>query len=143
MVEAKDMQQCRVEVMVIHSAIHGVDAILIRRAVSKTGFYPPPGHPHRPAFGAVIATIRFRAVGRTAKFTTPKDQRVLEHSALLQIRQQGGNRLVHRPRALLEASIELTMMVPIVVAHLDKTDARLGETPRQQALPAKIIRFVL
>ena len=68
------------------------------------------------------------ASGRAAEFPAPHHERAVEEAALLEIREEPGDGLVDRRRALLHALLEIAVHVPAAHPHLHKTHAALHET---------------
>src|SRR5688572_14916423 len=78
--------------------------------------------------------------GRAAELRGPNHQRLLKHSATLQIAQQSGERLIDS-LGVNRVFGHIAVLVPIVTAaavdELNESHAPLGEAAGNQALPAK------
>src|SRR5688572_28870569 len=84
---------------------------------------------------------------RASELTRPDDKRFIEHSPLLQILDQSGNRLV-RGAAQRAVRFHIPMRIPRAVAaacvtNLDEANSLLGQAPRQQQLLAEFFRLLL
>ncbi len=62
---------------------------------------------------------------RTAKLTTPEDERIVQHASLFQVLDQGRRCLVHVLRRGLHAIHDATMMIPGTMIELDHSHAAL------------------
>ena len=82
-------------------------------------------------------------IGGTPEFTAPDDQGFVKHSALLQVSDQRGDRLVNRFSARLEPFAEIVVVIPAALAQFDKPDALLGHAAREQALRAEFASLLL
>src|SRR4051812_14457058 len=99
MVDAHEVKDGGVQVVHTGGIVLRGEAEFIGTAMYGTALDPAAGHPHREAVVIVIATeLRFAAAqfdgGRAAKFAAPEHQGLVEHTTLLQVREQGGNGLV-------------------------------------------------
>src|SRR5688572_2108404 len=85
---------------------------------------------------------------RPAEFPTPDHQRVLEQSALLQISDQGGDRLVGPRTFTCQTVADIfartgPVKVPTPIKKLHVADTLLHQAPRQEAIvrEARLARF--
>src|SRR5687767_16027210 len=110
----------------------------IRRAIDGAAADAAPGQPHGKAIGIVIAPLeRFAGVvqlhgWRATEFASPNDERILQHSALLQISQQGRDWLIDLSRefCMLENIVVIIPRLPSAVPKLDITrseERRVGK----------------
>ena len=79
-------------------------------------------------------------IGRAAEFGRPDHQRVVEHAALLQVEHEPGDRLIdvlRQPGMVQHVAVRVPVVRRAGVDQLDEADATLGQTPGDQALPAK------
>src|SRR5207248_995912 len=94
--------------------------------------------------GVVVAAGGVLRPGTAAELAAPDDQRLVEHSALLQIADQARNRLVGRAaKGTLGADVAVGIPGAVAaagMADLDEADAALGQAAREQELPAKVVR---
>ena len=91
------VQDRGVQVVDVHAAFDGAHAELVRGAVCKTALDAASGHPHGETVVVVVSTGLLGGDvrrGCPAKFSTPQNERLVQHAARLQVRQQRGNRLV-------------------------------------------------
>src|SRR5207249_3182680 len=112
------------------------DGILLRRVAEFIG--RPVGDPtldttardqERESFNMMIAAVAALRHGRPAEFPAPDQQRVLEHSALLQVADQRGGRLVYFLRLDRDVRLYAAVVVPIAMIELDESDATFGQPP--------------
>ena len=93
MVDSQAMQQGRVEISNRYRVFDHVVAILIRLAVADARSYAAACHPGSKATRMVVTAIVIwckpaLAVDRTAKFTAPDHQCIIQQATLFQIRNQ-------------------------------------------------------
>ena len=132
------------EIMHGHHVLDGVIAQFVGRAVDQPGLRSPAGHPNRKAERMVVTPIAIAGIRRTAKFARPKNQRILQHAARLQVLDQCGDRLVRHHRIRLVALAQFVMLVPSAIiatveigrGDLHEAHARLHQPTGAQALQA-------
>ena len=127
----------------------GVVAEFVGLAIGDAALEAAAGEPDAEAGGIVIAPRAvLLGVGRAAKFAAPPDDRVFEQPALFQVVEQPGDRLVHG-LGVVAVFLEIRVLVPrgvvgvVAVVHLHEAHARFAQPPREQALPAEVVRLVL
>ena len=86
-IEAHEMQDRSVQVVDVNFVLNGVPAKLIGGAMHHAAFHTATGHPHRKAERMVLPAIRTFGRGRSPKFASPKNERVFEQTATLQVDQ--------------------------------------------------------
>src|SRR5262249_51237249 len=89
-VEAKAVQQGRVEVVYVARLVGDVVPVIVRRPVGQAGLDAAAGQPDREAAGVMVAAIIVGGQGALAvygpaEFTAPNHERVFEQAALLEI----------------------------------------------------------
>ena len=67
---------------------------LIQFSVMGAAANAATGHPDEKAVGVMVAPIAFFRNGHPPEFAAPNNQGFIEETALLEIGQQGGDRLV-------------------------------------------------
>ena len=83
---------------------------------------------------AVVIPGQFAlAIDRAAKFTTPHDERFLEHVALLQIFDEGPGGLVNVAALVADVPRQVVVLVPTTVEQLDTLHTTFRHPPSQQA----------
>src|SRR6185295_19104577 len=122
-----------------HFVLFGLDAVLVGRSVTHPPLHAAAGHPHGEAGGVVVAAVLVLGVRSAAEFATPDEQRVLEHPPLLEVVDEGGNRLVDAGGVGGQLGLELLVLVPAGIGKLDEPDAGFGEAAGEQALAAEIV----
>src|SRR5881394_237879 len=99
MVDAEALENRRVQIMNVHRVLDDVVAVIVRLAVTDARFDAAAGHPDRVAASVMVAAIVVLldlalAIDRAAEFTAPNDKCVVQQTALLEVLDQGGARLV-------------------------------------------------
>ena len=126
------------EIMDVHSVFNGIVAILVGCPVRHPAFDAASSHPHGVAVRVVIAAVSSLGDRRPAKFASPEDQRVVEHTSGFQILQKTCNRQVHFSSVLGVQTDQFAVLVPfITVRALDEANSALGQAAGHQALPAE------
>src|SRR5207248_9155534 len=82
----------------------------------------------------MVATVASLAHGRSAEFAGPDDERVVEHPALLEVRDQRHAGQVNFLGFVRDAVLDAAVVVPVLVIKLDEAHAALGQTAGQQAV---------
>src|SRR5205814_2230817 len=76
--------------------------------------------------------------GLESKFTAPNDQRILQHPALLEVGEQGADRLIALLGQFAMVLFEVIVIVPrlaVPVPHLHEAHSALDHPPRNEQLP--------
>ena len=85
-----------------------------------------------------IDAAAFVVIRRAAKFAGPNHERVVEHAAFLEVLDQRGHRLVHRPDARAVAALEIIVTIPAAGENLHKPYALFHEAAGHQTLPTEL-----
>ena len=102
-VKAEQVENGGVQVVHMDRILLGFESKIIRGSVNGAGLYATARHPVREPVVVVIPSIgvaRIRSwgrqldCGRSPKLSTPDHQGLVQHSALLEVGQQGSNRLI-------------------------------------------------
>ena len=117
-------------------------ALTVRQSALDASAAEPVGENERVMIAALAALRRRHA----AKLGGPQDERVLEHSALLEILDEGRGAARHAKGERAVVALEVLMGIPVaareavVIAtpHLHKAHAALQQPPRRQALLGEI-----
>ena len=88
MIEPKQMQDRRVQVMHVQTIFDCSQPQIIRRANRLSSLHATTSHPHREACWIGVAAIAFLRHRRAPKLTAPDHQRLFQQSALLEILEQ-------------------------------------------------------
>ena len=82
-IEAEQVQDCRVQIVDVRAILDGVEAEFVRRADGLSAFYAAAGEPHRERVNVMVAPGEFAVFAhrRTSEFAAPHDERVLEQPA--------------------------------------------------------------
>lgn len=97
------MEQCCVQIVEMHLVLHRIVTVLVRGSVAKATFDASPGHPHRKAFGIVIATVGSFGGWRTPKLSTPEHQGVVQHAPLFEVSEKACDRAIYLSSILFVA----------------------------------------
>ena len=76
MIQPEQVQDRGVPVVNVHTPLNRLVAVRIGGSVAETAFDSAAGHPGRVAFVVVVAAISALAMRRTAKLTSPYNERV-------------------------------------------------------------------
>ena len=141
--QTKLIQDCRLEIVGGHDVFDGSVPELIRLTECHTRFESAAGHPNAEALAVMIAASFF---GRTvflcdwepSDLAPPMHNGGVEHSALLEILDQGCCRLIRLFAYRLEPTDDSAVIVPGLSAmkQLDKANAALDQTSGNQAASA-------
>ena len=91
------------QVVDVDAVLDGLEAELVGRAVDVAAAHAAAGQPHGEAVVVVVAAVDLARVGawlgqldrrRAAELAAPDHERFVEQAALLQVGQQGADRLV-------------------------------------------------
>src|SRR5271157_2433280 len=74
---------------------------------------------------------------RAAELAAPKDERVIEHAALIEVPHQGRTGLVDLTGGDRHRTLDVAVVVPGPVVELDHSHAALGEATSHQAVRGK------
>src|SRR6187549_2840432 len=124
------MKQGRVQIVHVHRVLSRMITKVIAAAPGEPAPYAATGHPYGEHLGMVVAAVAVFSRRGTTELTTPKDQRVLEQAALVEILKQGRDRPVNLGRFRDAPLFDFAMVIPCVVGRdLDITHAAFGELP--------------
>src|SRR5689334_22572686 len=129
--------------MDVDGPLDGAEADFVGGTDDRSGFAPAAGDPHREAPWIVIAARPFFVERSAAKLSAPDHQRLFEHAALLEVRQQSCNRLVAGAAVPGVIAFDVAVGVPPGVAaaiELDEAHAALDHSASQQAVGADLLR---
>src|SRR5688572_29387707 len=93
------------EVLHVVDDVDGLGTSFIRGSNNVSSAHAAAGHPNRHGFGVVIAARNILTaaadaiIGRTAKLSTPDDERLIQNAALAQVADQRSDRLVDAAKA--------------------------------------------
>src|SRR5579875_3905993 len=139
MFDAQAVQHGGVQIMDMHRIASDVVAEIVRFAERQTGLDAAAGQKDSEAARMVIAAIILRRQGaltidRSAKLAAPDDERIVEQTALPQVRNQGSGRLIGVAALAGDLFGQVGMLIPTLVEKLDETNAALGKAARQQTV---------
>src|SRR5262249_30076713 len=105
-VEAEEVEDRGVQVVDVDGVLDGLEAEFVGGAMDMAPLDAAAGQPHGKGVVVVVAAVHLALVGagggeldggRAAELAAPDDQRVVEHPALFQVLEEGGDRLVALP----------------------------------------------
>src|ERR1051326_8540151 len=142
-IEAHQVQNRRVQVANMVAIDNGFMTEFISFAVGGSALNSSTCHKISETFRVMIAPVASLANRLSPEFSTPNYQRLLQQSALLQIGEQRGNRLVDLRAMNLQVfldpvvSVPVLLLVPAAMIDLDKPDAALDQSAGDEALAAE------
>src|ERR1051326_7888719 len=105
-----------------------------------SGFETATGHPHRKCLWMMVAAQLATCVRiafdhwRPAKFTTPKDERIVEESTLFQIFDESRAALIGFAGLFNNAFVDLAVVIPTFMEQLNKANAAFDKPASEQAI---------
>ena len=75
---------------------------------------------------------------RAAELTSPDDERVVQHPPLFEIAHQGGRRLIGLGRLRTHATLDVAVMIPTGMIHLNEPHAALGQSSGEEAVVGEV-----
>ncbi len=94
-VNSQQVHDGGVQVVKMHWLVPSVVTVIVSATKLHSRLYAATCHEHGKAVWVVVAPV-FALRGRCpAKLTAPKDKRVIEQTALLQVRNQACHRFIH------------------------------------------------
>jgi hypothetical protein len=135
-VNAEDVEHRGVEITHVHDIFNGEVAEIIGLAMTDSSANTPSSKPHAEGLDVVIAPHAPLALihRRAAKLATPDDERVVEHAAALEVREEGPGRTVGQSAANVHVLDEAAVVIPPAVVELDEAHTAFGEPSRQEAI---------
>ncbi len=103
MVDAGEVQNSGVEVVDVNWIFEDIEGVVVGSADALAGFDASPGQPGREAASVMVASVvvhqlAFLGVDGASEFSGADDKSVFEQSALLEVGQECGGRLIKLPR---------------------------------------------
>ncbi len=147
MIKPEQVEDGCVQVVHVNLLLDGLEAQLVGGPVDVAALDSAPGHPHREPVMVVVATVHLPLVRagsrqldcrRAAELAPPDDQGIIEHAALFEVGQEGGDRPVALVRQLAMTGRQVVVMIPrlaVSVPELNEADAAFQEAPGGQELP--------
>src|SRR5262245_58564728 len=117
--------------------------VLARAADRLTALNAGAGHHGGPCIREMIPARRAVDEWRAAEVAHPDDERVRQHSAVLEVREQSGERRIDRPVERLDHFEVILVRVPPLEGHLDERHTALQETPGEHAALAEAVSAIL
>lgn len=145
-VDAEEVQDGGVDVVDIDGSFDRKVAEVVELTVAGAGAQACTGHPNGEAPGMMVAawfSATAFGVWRAAKLGGENDERVFQQAATFQILQQPGDGPVDGAGVFGVQVLEIAVLVPAVADDLDEADAALEQAPSDEALPAKLVGFLV
>ena len=126
--------------MHVNPVLHGVEAEFVGRAITDTGLHTAAGHELREPIGVVVAAPAFRVFDfslqerRATKLPAPDHEGIVKEAALLQVADERRRRGVDIFALNLELGVQIAVLVPAGVHHLNKAHAAFGEAAGHEAI---------
>ena len=139
-IEAEEVQNCRVDIVHVGAVGDGVEAEFVGLANHRAGLSAAAGEPHGEGVNVVVTAggIAVLAHRGAAEFAAPDDKGVFEQAALFEIGDEGGLGLVDLATTGDKIDFEIftwaAVAVPVGVIQLDKTRAPFDESACEQAV---------
>ena len=138
-VDAEEMKDRCVEVVNVDGIFKDVVAIVVGFSNGDSFFYSCSSHPHAEALGMMITSVIFASqfsltVGGSPKLSTPDEESIFQHTALLEISEESGGWMIGVAALTFEGFGETTVMVPPLVEKLNEAHVTLGETTSEKAI---------
>src|SRR6185437_2335360 len=134
-IEAEAIENRRVEVVDVDLVLDDVETEVVAFPDRNAGLDAAPRHPHcegiRVMIAAIVAALHHR---RAAEFAAPDDERAVQHSALLEVLNQGGGGLVGIDTIFLDVVSQIRVLVPGFMIELHKSNATLDQAASKQTV---------
>lgn len=132
-IDPEEMQHRRVKIVHMHGILDRGVAELVGGAMGDTSLDPASAEEHGERIDVVIPTTAL-GHGSSSELTAKDDQRVLEHSPLLEVHDQSRGPLVDQVRGFLKRILDPTVVIPAAVIQLDEANAPLRQSPSEEAV---------
>ena len=135
-VNAQLMQKRGIDVVNVNRSFHNIIAEVIRCPEYGTPTDPTATKPKRVTTSMMVAAVIIAGqfpltVNSSTELSAPDDQRLIEHSSLLEIFNQGSRRLI-RVFALTRNPLgKSAVLIPSAMIQLDKPHAALRQPASQ------------
>ncbi len=100
MIETKQVQDRRMQIVHAGRILDGLESEIVGRAVNRAATNPTAGEPDAEPVMVVVSSKLTLAVpaqldgGSSTELAPPNNKRVIQHASLLEVSQQGGDRLI-------------------------------------------------
>ena len=123
MLNPEEAQHRGMQVVDVHGILNRVVAQFIRRAKDEPGFDPAAAEPDAEAGIVMIATVAALAHRGSAEFAGPNDQRLVQHAALFEVRDQRHAGAINFCGFEFDALLHAAVMVPVLVIKLNEIES--------------------
>jgi hypothetical protein len=149
-VEAKQVQERGVVIVMGDDIFDRVVAPFVRFAVDAAAFESAPGEPHAETEGVVVASAFFAAgvvleYGQATHLTAPVDDGGIEQAERFEVLNERSGGLVDGATVVRKRFYKGAVVVPGLadVQHLDKANAAFDQAARDETACAVVPRLVL
>ena len=141
-VEPHQVQYGCVQIMQVNFVARGKVTKFVRGPITLATLDAAAGKEHGVTDVVVISSVGSLCDWRAAKLAAPDQQCIIEHTALFQIHDQGGDWLVDFHGVLAMIVGDVAVSIPfIAVRHLQESHTGLGKPAGHQALGAEVLCF--
>ena len=148
MLDSQAMQDGRLQIVDVYRIFENVVAIIVRLSDGQTALDAPARHPYRKTPGMMVAAVvgsgKFAlTVHGSAKLARPHDQRVIQHTSLLEIEDQTSGGLIDT--FALQRNISRQVVVLLPLRHQDTRIPKIYVLRRsgELGLPPEAIKVSL
>ena len=139
MINAKTVQDRRVQIVHMHRVLSDVVTELVRGPVGDAGLNASARHPDGEASGMMIPAVVLGCelpltIDSPSEFSAPHYQGVVQKSALFQILHQRGCRLVSSAALGANRLRQISMLIPAAMKKLDAAHTAFRQSPCQKAI---------
>ena len=134
-IEAEEVKEGAVDVADVVDAVDCFVADVIGSADGVACFGAAAREPHRHGIGVMIATVAgasaIAIVWGAAEFSGPDDEGVIEHAALFEVLEKGGDGFVDGANEGAVGALDVVVAVPVSGVGLDEADSFFDEASGQ------------
>ena len=116
-VDAELVKNCGVQIVEVNLLLDGVVAELVGLTVTQTTTKPATSYPYRVSKRVVIPTVTPLRVWSSSELASPKNDRLVQKTARLQILQQRRNGAIRVGRVSSMAVFKIAVLIPAVGLH--------------------------
>src|SRR5688572_8888448 len=134
-IDAERAQNRRVEIVDVYRIFDDVVAEVVGLAVDEASLDAAPRQPDAEVAAVMVpAVVTFEGAlseRRPPEFRSEYHERIVQHAALLQVRDQPGGRLVNGGARSRQKTRDAEMMVPSQLHHHSEAHVALRQAPRE------------
>jgi hypothetical protein len=139
MLDAHQVEDCRVEVVYMHAVLDDIVAEVVGLAEGRALVDARSGHQDREAARVVVTAVVSLGegalrVGRTTELAAPDDERIVEQATLFEVGEQAGRGLVGIITLTLDGPGQSAVVIPAHVEKLDEAYVAFAEAAGEEAI---------